>query len=90
MRDWENCAAVALSAIGFYDGMAFRCFAGEVAGRIVDWPRGKSGFGWDPIFEPDGLDRTFAEMTSEAKTAVSMHTQAVQAFREYLCRKQNE
>ena len=90
MRDWEDRAAVAVSAIGFYDGTAFRCFTGETVGRIVDWPRGKNGFGWDPIFEPNGLGKTFAEMTSEAKTAVSMHTQAVNAFREYLARQRAE
>jgi non-canonical purine NTP pyrophosphatase (RdgB/HAM1 family) len=84
MRDWENRAAVAVSAVGFYDGTAFGCFTGEITGRIVDWPRGEHGFGWDPIFEPNGLDKTFAEITSEEKAAVSMHTQAVEQLRAYL------
>ena len=38
MRDWENRAAVAVSAVGFYDGTAFHSFAGEVAGRIEYGP----------------------------------------------------
>jgi len=46
MQGWEDRAAVAVSALGFYDGRAFRCFAGETAGRIVGWPRGEHGFGW--------------------------------------------
>ena len=84
MRDWENRAAVAVSAVGFYDGMAFRCFAGEIAGRIVERPRGEHGFGWDPIFEPDGLGKTFAEMLPGDKVAVSMRRQAIERFRAYL------
>jgi XTP/dITP diphosphohydrolase len=42
-------------------------FEGRVAGRIVFPPRGGKGFGYDPIFLPDGYDRTFGEMTSEEK-----------------------
>lgn len=42
-------------------------FAGRVDGRIVFPPRGDKGFGYDPIFLPDGFERTFGEMTSEEK-----------------------
>ena len=84
MRDWENRAAVAVSAIGFYDGTAFHCFTGEISGRIVEKPRGENGFGWDPVFQPVGLDRTFAELTADEKGAVSMRRQAVERFRAYL------
>jgi XTP/dITP diphosphohydrolase len=42
-------------------------FAGDVAGRLVWPPRGERGFGYDPMFLPDGLDKTFGEMTSEEK-----------------------
>lgn len=84
MQGWENRAAVAVSAVGFSDGSAFHCFTGEIAGRIVEQPRGEHGFGWDPIFEPDGLGKTFAEITPEAKVAVSMRRLAVERFRAYL------
>jgi len=46
-------------------------FKGEVAGTIV-MPRGDNGFGWDPIFVPDGHTQTFAEMNNEAKNSLSM------------------
>lgn len=87
MRGWENRAAVAVSAVGFFDGTAFHCFAGEVAGRIVEQPRGEHGFGWDPIFEPDGYGKTFAEMLPGEKTVVSMRRQAIEAFRAHLDRQ---
>ena len=42
-------------------------FEGRVSGQIVFPPRGGKGFGYDPIFLPDGYDRTFGEMTGEEK-----------------------
>lgn len=42
-------------------------FRGEVEGQLVWPPRGDSGFGYDPVFLPDGHDRTFGEMTAEEK-----------------------
>lgn len=45
-------------------------FEGRVFGTIVDVPRGSSGFGYDPIFQPAGHARTFGEMTSEQKHGI--------------------
>ena len=90
MRDWENRAAVALFAVGFYDGTAFRCFTSEIAGRIVDRPRGKGGFGWDALFAPNGYNKTFAEMTDEERAAVSMRRRAFEKFRDYLAARSEE
>lgn len=42
-------------------------FRGEVEGTIVWPPRGTKGFGYDPVFQPEGFDTTFGEMTSEQK-----------------------
>lgn len=42
-------------------------FRGEVPGRLVWPPRGKLGFGYDPVFQPDGHERTFGEMSAEEK-----------------------
>jgi XTP/dITP diphosphohydrolase len=42
-------------------------FEGRVAGRIMFPPRGDKGFGYDPVFLPDGFERTFGEMSSEEK-----------------------
>ena len=54
---------------------------GVVTGTIADAPRGHDGFGYDPVFVPDGGDgRTFAEMTGKEKAAVSHRGRAVRAL----------
>ncbi len=57
-----------------------RFFEGRVDGKITPNRRGNNGFGFDPIFIPDGFATTFAEMTAEEKTAVSHRGRAVSAF----------
>ena len=57
-----------------------RFFEGRVDGRLVDAPRGASGFGYDPIFVPNGHERTFAEMTAAEKHAISHRRRALDAF----------
>ncbi|MQA02701.1 MAG: RdgB/HAM1 family non-canonical purine NTP pyrophosphatase [Streptosporangiales bacterium] len=54
--------------------------AGEVRGRIVRVPRGEGGFGYDPIFQPDGDTRTTAEMSPEDKDAISHRGRAFRAL----------
>jgi len=79
-----NDKAEAKTIIGYADsdGNTFY-FEGVVAGRIVA-PRGETSFGWDPIFEPDGHDLTFAEMGIEEKNKISMRRQAAQKLKDFL------
>ena len=61
-------------------------FEGEAAGKITSEERvgkGKSGFGFDPIFQPDGSAKTFAEMTLEEKNGFSHRAKAVRKFAEW-------
>jgi XTP/dITP diphosphohydrolase len=53
---------------------------GVVEGRIIDFPRGSAGFGYDPVFQPAGLERTFGEMASELKNKISHRGKAVAAL----------
>lgn len=53
---------------------------GYMYGRIIDTPRGKRGFGYDPIFVPDGEERTVAEMSDEEKNEVSHRANALNAL----------
>jgi XTP/dITP diphosphohydrolase len=53
---------------------------GVVSGRLIREPRGHGGFGYDPIFVPDGSDLTTAEMTAEAKDAISHRGKALRAL----------
>lgn len=55
-------------------------FEGEVWGEIVDAPRGSRGFGYDPIFRPDGHDVTFGEMDPMLKHAISHRAEAFRLF----------
>ena len=60
-------------------GAAVRTVEGRTDGVILEAPRGEAGFGYDPIFRPDGSARTYAEMDAAAKNAVSHRGKAVRA-----------
>jgi XTP/dITP diphosphohydrolase len=57
---------------------------GEVVGRLIREPRGSGGFGYDPIFLPDGFTQTTAEMTPEAKNAISHRGRAFRALAPFI------
>jgi XTP/dITP diphosphohydrolase len=57
---------------------------GQVEGRLIRAPRGSGGFGYDPIFLPDGFDQTTAEMTAEAKDAISHRGRAFRALTPFI------
>jgi XTP/dITP diphosphohydrolase len=59
-------------------------FHGTVEGSIGREPRGESGFGYDPVFRPEGHERTFAEMSADEKDALSHRGRALGKLREYL------
>lgn len=59
-------------------------FEGVVEGQIIDRETGHEGFGYDPLFRPDGYDRTFAQMTTEEKNAVSHRARAVRKLATFL------
>ena len=57
---------------------------GRVEGRLIRSPRGSGGFGYDPIFLPDGFGQTTAEMTAEAKDAISHRGRAFRALAPFI------
>lgn len=59
-------------------------FEGEVRGRITTGAAGCGGFGYDPVFMPEGADITFAEMPAEAKNAISHRGRAVRKFAAFM------
>ena len=65
-------------------GEETQCFAGEVWGRLAFPPRVSLGFGYDPIFVPDGYDITFGEMAPEEKHRISHRADAFRKFHSYL------
>ena len=64
-------------------------FEGIVEGKIIEEPRGLSGFGYDPIFVPDGFETTFAEMSLSDKNKISHRARATQKLIEFLNSLQN-
>ena len=64
--DQRSGRFVSVLCLAWPDGHT-EMFRGEVEGTIVWPPRGTKGFGYDPVFQPEGFDTTFGEMTSEQK-----------------------
>lgn len=59
-------------------------FVGEVKGKIIDSPRGTNGFGYDPIFYVEKLDKTLAEASDEEKNQISHRAKALQSLLTFL------
>lgn len=70
-------------ALGLPDGRT-HLFEGRIDGRLDFTPRGTKGFGYDPIFIPDGYDITFAEMAAEEKNRISHRARAFEQFMRFL------
>ncbi|KAI8851802.1 putative inosine triphosphate pyrophosphatase [Chytridium lagenaria] len=77
-------AAYALCTFGYCPGKGqdVVIFEGKTDGRIVR-PRGPNTFGWDPIFQPNGFDKTYAEIDKDVKNQISHRAKALAKVREY-------
>jgi len=65
-------------------GRILGVFEGVVAGTIIELPRGRNGFGYDPIFLPKGLDQTFGELAPAEKDRLSHRALALEELRAFL------
>ena len=63
------------------EGRLLETFDGVVEGTIVDGPRGEGGFGYDPVFQPQGNDRTFGELSAAEKNRISHRAGAIRLLR---------
>lgn len=68
-------------------GKILETFHGIVKGTIVGVPRGRAGFGYDPVFQPLGFDRTFAELSAVEKNRISHRARAIRSLRAALLAK---
>jgi XTP/dITP diphosphohydrolase len=64
-------------------------FEGIAEGRIIEAARGKEGFGYDPVFVPDGYEHSFAEMPLELKNQISHRGKAIHKLVSYLAGTEN-
>ena len=89
MEEMRNRKATFQSVIAYYNGTAKpTIFIGETNGEIAAeerWGKSKAGFGFDPIFIPEGSQKTFAEMEIEEKNQLSHRAKSVHKFAEWLC-----
>lgn len=72
-----------VTAVGFSNGADNLTFVGEMTGTISESIIGSEGFGYDPIFIPEGETRTFAQLSFEEKVAISHRTKAFRKFLEW-------
>lgn len=84
MENAEDRKATFRSAIAYYDGQSPPMrFEGDATGKIAEneiWGPLRTGFGFDPIFQPNGSQKTFAEMTIEEKNGYSHRANAIRKF----------
>ena len=73
--------ARARTAVALCAGETVELLSGETRGEIALAPAGEGGFGWDPIFRPNGAERTFAEMNQDEKYRYSMRRRALEQLR---------
>ena len=85
MKGQTNRRARFVCAIAIaINGEVIESFEGEIKGTNVDAPRGESGFGYDPVFQPDGYDQTFGEMAPELKNRISHRANAFKLAMEFV------
>ncbi len=82
MEDVQDRHAEFITAVAFCNGLETKTFVGRMEGNISRQETGTGGFGYDPIFIPQGESRTYAQLSREEKVAISHRTQA---FRAFLC-----
>lgn len=72
LSTFDNRKAKAQASVCYFDGKQKIIAVGIIEGEISNEPRGSNGFGWDPIFIPNGHDKTFAELENDVKNKISM------------------
>ena len=77
----QRCARFRCALALARAGQILDIFEGTVEGTIVDPARGSHGFGYDPIFVPNGFEETFAELPAELKNTISHRARAIRALR---------
>ena len=84
LKGEKNRSAQFRTVIAFVDSSDNYFFEGICRGKIIDEKRGDKGFGYDPIFVPEGFEKTFAELRAEEKNKISHRGRAVQKFIDFL------
>ena len=89
LTGFEDKTAEAVCIFAYSSGEPnsdIQLFVGRTTGTIVE-PRGPTNFGWDPCFQPDGFDQTYAEISKDQKNTISHRGKAMQAFKEFIMKQ---
>lgn len=91
LTGWEDKSAEAVCTFAYCEGncddLDVILFQGVTKGKIVE-PRGPRDFGWDCIFQPDGYDKTYAELPKQEKNSISHRYKALEHVRKYFVEKE--
>ena len=84
LHGFDDKSAYAMCIFAYGEpGQEVKLFKGITNGKIVE-PRGPNTFGWDPCFQPDGKDETYAEMPKEIKNTLSHRFKALEALKNFM------
>ncbi|PVU95969.1 hypothetical protein BB559_002553 [Furculomyces boomerangus] len=88
LNGFEDKTGYAICTMGYCEGPEHEpiLFKGITNGTIVE-PRGPQNFGWDPVFQPEGYNQTYAEMSAETKNSCSHRYKSIKLLQEYLSSK---
>ncbi|WP_300666296.1 non-canonical purine NTP diphosphatase [Fluviicola sp.] len=86
LKDQSDRKAYFTTVIALYINHKVHLFEGRINGTIITEKRGNNGFGYDPIFVPEGSEKTFAEMTADEKNEMSHRGRSLAKMTEYLKR----
>lgn len=84
LEPYGDRSATAMALFGLCDGKEMHFFEGVVDGHIAPVPRGRTGFGWNPIFIPENHTKTFAELTDEEMRPLNHRGRALEKLAAYL------
>ncbi len=84
LNSYEDRSAFAEVCFGLYNGINLKIFEGQAYGTIAFSPRGEKGFGWDPIFIPQGYQKTWGEMNMEEQKDTSMRRIALKKLEAHI------
>jgi XTP/dITP diphosphohydrolase len=84
LKEEEQRQAYFRTVVSLIIGGEQHQFEGVIEGTILRSPQGKKGFGYDPVFQPEGCDRSFAQMSLEEKNKISHRARAFQKLARFL------
>jgi len=84
LQSFDDRRARAICCLAIHDGKNIQIVRGEVEGTIANEIRGGNGFGWDVLFIPEGHKKTYAEMSSIEKNAISHRKRALEKLKALL------